>query len=296
MPFVIDRRAFLKQSLLAAGAFSAGLGALSLRARDANGATLRWALLSDTHIAADPSDTYRGFKPHENLTKAVGQLKESHFEAILVNGDLARLEGKPVDYVRFTDFVDPLAEQSALVVTLGNHDERKNARSALTKLSGEPQPVEQKFVTVVDTDPVRFVLLDSLMATNVPAGQLGKSQRDWLAASLGQDSSKPTVVFVHHNPDAESDIGLVDADRLLAILKSQRQVKALFFGHLHTYRHTQLDGLHLVNLPAVGYNFADGEVVGWLDATFTSQAAVLKLHAIGGDLKNDGQVTKLEWR
>ncbi len=296
MPFVIDRRSFLKHSILAAGALSAGLAAPSLRARDASGGTVRWALLSDTHIAADPSDTYRGFKPHENLAKVVDQLKASHFDAVLANGDLARLEGKPVDYVRFTDFVDPLAEQSALVVTLGNHDERKNARSALTKLAGDRQPVEQKFVTVLDTDPVRFVLLDSLMATNIAAGQLGKSQRDWLAASLGQNASKPTIVFVHHNPDADNDTGLVDADRLLALLKSQRQVKALFFGHLHIYRHTQIDGLHLINLPAVGYNFADGEVVGWLDATFTSQGADLKLHAIGGDLKNDGQVTKLQWR
>src|SRR5271157_1023641 len=179
MPFVIDRRSFLKQSLVATGAFSSGLGALSLRARDAKSIMVRWALLSDTHIAADPSDTYRGFKPHENLAKVVDKLKASHFDAILINGDLARLEGKPVDYVRFTDFVDPLAEQSALVVTLGNHDERKNARSALTKLAGDRQPVEQKFVTVLDTEPVRFVLLDSLMATNIAAGQLGKSQRDW---------------------------------------------------------------------------------------------------------------------
>jgi 3',5'-cyclic-AMP phosphodiesterase len=294
MPFVIDRRTFLKQSLLAAGTISAG--AVSLRARDANSSSVHWALLSDTHIAADPADTYRGFKPHENLARVVEQLKASHFDAVLVNGDLARLEGKPVDYVRFADFVDPLAEQSALVITLGNHDERKNARSALTKLSGDRQPVEQKFVTVLDTAQLRFVLLDSLMATNVVAGQLGKSQRDWLAASLGQNSSKPTIVFVHHNPDAENDSGLVDADRLLALLKSQRQVKALFFGHQHIYRHAQIDGLHLVNLPAVGFNFADGEVVGWLDATFTSQGADLKLHAIGGDLSIDGQVTKLQWR
>ncbi len=279
---------------MAAGAFSS-VGARVLRgAPDSD--TLHWALLSDTHIAADPSDTFRGFKPHENLAKVVGQLKESHFDAILINGDLARAEGKPVDYVRFTDFVDPLAEQATLVATLGNHDDRKNARSALTKISGEPQPVEQKFVTVLDTTPLRFVFLDSLFVTNIGAGQLGKSQRDWLAASLGENSSKPTIVFVHHNPDSEWDYGLVDADRLLAILKAQRQVKALVFGHTHTYRHTQTDGLHLVNLPAVGYNFADGEVIGWLDANFTAKGAELKLHAIGGDLKNDGQVTKLEWR
>lgn len=295
MPFVIDRRSFLKQSFMTVGALSAGLRVPALRG-DTDSEVIHWALLSDTHIAADPSDTFRGFKPHENLSKVVAQLKESHFDAILINGDLARAEGKPIDYVRFTDFVDPLAEQTSLVVTLGNHDDRKNARSALTKISGEPQPVEQKFVTVLDTPALRFVLLDSLLVTNIGAGQLGKSQRSWLAASLGQNSVKPSIVFVHHNPDSEWDYGLVDADRLLAILTAQRQVKALVFGHTHTYRQTQMDGMHLINLPAVGYNFADGEVIGWLDANFTAEGVDLKLHAIGGDLKNDGQVTKLQWR
>jgi 3',5'-cyclic-AMP phosphodiesterase len=295
MPFVIDRRGFLKQSLLAAGLSSSGLGAPASRV-DPDAGRVRWALLSDTHIAADPSDTFRGFKPHDNLAKVVAQLKASKFDAILINGDLARLEGKPVDYVRFADFVDPLAEQMALVVTLGNHDDRKNARSALTKLAGDLQPVEGKFVTAFDTPALRFVFLDSLMATNIPAGQLGKSQRDWLAASLGQNSSKPTIVFVHHNPDADGDIGLVDADRFLALLKAQRQVKALVFGHTHIYLHSQVEGLHLINLPAVGYNFSDGVAVGWLDATFTATGADLKLCAIGGDLKNNGQVTNLQWR
>ncbi len=289
MPLIVDRRAFLKTSFAAAAYAASPL----LRA-DAE--SVRWALLSDTHIAADASDTYRGFKPHENLAKVCAQVKAAKFDVILVNGDLARLEGKPGDYDRFTSFIDPLADQAPLVVTLGNHDDRKNARSALTKLAGDRQPVEKKLVTSIDSGPFRFVLLDSLFITNVSAGQVGKSQREWLADSLAHTTQKPTIVMVHHNPDGDSDGALVDADRLLSILDGQKQVKALIYGHMHVYRFEKRSGLHLINLPAVAYNFADGEAVGWVEANFTQAGADFKLHAIAGETKDDGKTTSVTWR
>lgn len=293
MPLVMDRRNFLLGTAAAGGFLS---HALRLRADPSAASELRLALLSDTHIAADASDTYRGFNPVGNLDKTIGQLAALPFDGVVVNGDLARLEGKPLDYARFAEMVDPLAGKSALIVTLGNHDDRRHARKALSRLSGETQPVEQKLVSVFEAGPLRFVLLDSLLATNVAPGQLGKAQRDWLASFLAAHTGRPTVVFVHHNPDPENDFGLVDAAWLLALLEPRRHVKALIYGHTHVYRQERTSGLHLINLPAVGYNFADGEPVGWVEAAFTANGATLKLHAIGGETRLDGAVTSLDWR
>jgi hypothetical protein len=88
----------------------------------------------------------------------------------------------------------------------------------------------------------------------------------------------------------------VDAEALLTILRPRRAVKALFFGHTHEYRRDQQDGLHLINLPAVGYNFSDPFPVGWVDASFTGRNLTLKLHAIAGERRDDGKVTELTWR
>ena len=287
MPFLLDRRRFLKGSAALLGA--------GIRL-PADSGSARVALLSDTHIAADPENTFRGFFPHQNLRAVCDQVQQSKFDLLVVNGDLARLTGQEGDYAAFRGFIDPLAEQMPAIVTLGNHDERKNARSALTKRAGEIQPVEQKLVTTVDAGPLRFVMLDSLLVTNISPGQVGKQQRAWLSSYLDGGGQKPTVVFVHHNPDAESDGALVDADRLLAILRARRAVKALIFGHTHVYAFDKTDGMHLVNLPAVGYNFADGNPVGWVEATFSGRSAKLQLHAIAGEKKNDGKVTELTWR
>jgi len=288
MPIVVDRRGFLKQTAAAAlWAFSKPLRA---------DAPFRVALLSDTHIAADPKDTFRGFFPHANLRKAVDQVSAGQFQMLLVNGDMARLLGKPDDYKAFTSFIDPLAEKIPLVATLGNHDDRKNARAALTRRAGETEPVQQKLVSTIDAGDLHFILLDSLLATNVTPGQLGKSQRTWLSEYLDAQTAKPAIVFVHHQPDPDNDGALVDAARLLEILAPRPAVKALVFGHTHVYSLDKYKDVHLINLPAVGYNFADGNPVGWMEGAFSKQGLDLKLHAFAGEMKDDGKSVSLAWR
>ncbi len=288
MPLLLGRRTFLKSTAAGLALWKATVAAAA--------ESVRMALISDTHIAADSSDNYRGFSPHENLKQVLTQISALPFDLGIVNGDLARKTGEQADYTAFVNFFDPLADKMPTLITLGNHDDRKNARSALAKRAGEVKPVEQKLVTTLDAGPFNLVLLDSLMATNVSQGQLGHNQRDWLSNYLDSQTAKPQIVFVHHNPDPDNDGALVDADRLLAILRPRRHVKALFFGHMHVYTAAQQDGLHLINLPATGYNFADGNPVGWLEATFTAQSATLKLHAIAGNIRDNGQTKTLSWR
>ena len=52
----------------------AGAGASILLAHDG---PEHWALLSDTHIPADPANGHRGFRPTDNLAKVVPQVLEA---------------------------------------------------------------------------------------------------------------------------------------------------------------------------------------------------------------------------
>jgi hypothetical protein len=123
---------------------------------------------------------------------------------------------------------------------------------------------------------------------------LGKAQRDWLARHLVAESEKPAVFFVHHTL-GEADGELLDAPRLLEIAEEHRQVKAIFFGHSHDWNLSRRGRLHLVNLPAAGYNFRDEEPVGWVEARFHAEGADLKLRALAGNRAEDGKVTSLAW-
>ena len=101
---------------------------------------------------------------------------------------------------------------------------------------------------------------------------------------------------MHHDPDPDKDSALVDAARLLEILTPRPAVKALIFGHTHVYSLEKVKDMHLINLPAVGYNFADGNPVGWMEGAFSKQGLELKLRAIAGEMKDDGKSVTLSWR
>jgi 3',5'-cyclic-AMP phosphodiesterase len=255
-----------------------------------------WALLSDTHIFADKTGEYRGFRPYDNLKRVLPQVRAAQPDGVLINGDLAKLEGLTADYELLKSMIEPVAQSMPLCLSLGNHDDRKNFMGVMGKLSrGVTQPVESKHVLVLDQPPVRFIVLDSLMTTNVAAGLLGKTQRTWLQNYFSASDDTPVIIFVHHTMD-DGDNSLLDADRLLHLTRGVRKVKAIIYGHSHAYQYDSAYDIHLINIPAVGYNFADSEPVGWVEAMFYPDHGSFQLHAFGGNTKDDRKARMLTWR
>ncbi len=289
----VDRRRFLKQISVGAALVVVGL---STKAEDPAAAEkpFHLAVLSDTHIPADAKYENRKFLPWQNLETVVTQVREARPDAVIHCGDMARLTGEVEDYQAIKNLLAPLAEQSPVFLGLGNHDNRANFLKSLNQDSPEDQGVTDKHVLLVDRPAVRLILLDSLLHTNVTPGFLGKGQRNWLDGFLKKSDDKPTVLFVHHTlGDADGD--LLDVDRLFSLLQLHPKVKAIFFGHSHEYSITKRQALHLINIPAVGYNFRDTEPVGWMDAVFTTTGVKLVLKAIGGSRERDGETTNLTW-
>ncbi len=273
-----------------------GAGAVvAMRGSSATSST-RWALLSDTHLPSDVENEYRGFRPYQNLTRVIPEVARIKPDGVIIDGDLARLEGLPADYERLKSMLDPLLDSTACGFTLGNHDHRKNFQTAFgAPRQGRPQPVRDKHVVVIEQAPVRLVLLDSLLLCNQVPGLLGKAQRQWLESYLQSANGTPTLLFLHHTLD-DGDGSLLDSDRFLKVALGNSNVKAIFYGHSHRYAYDVQNGVHLVNLPAVGYNFQDSEPVGWVNAAFSKEGAELTLHAIAGSRESDGKTRSLAWR
>ncbi len=260
-----------------------------------SGAETRWALLADTHISHDKTNTYRGFRPYDNLRAVLPAVQKARPDGVVIDGDLARLEGLPGDYELFKETLLPVSSQTPVALSLGNHDHRKNFLATFTGPAPGRQSLADKYVLVLEHAPVRFVVLDSLLLPNQVPGLLGKAQRQWLERFLASSGNTPTVLFVHHTLD-DSDGSLLDSDRFLRIATGAKNVKAVFYGHSHVYRYDVLDGVHLVNIPAVGYNFSDQEPVGWVEAKFGKDGADLTLRAIGGNTEQNGKMKSVSWR
>ncbi len=295
MPYIhhkTSRRHFIRVMAGGAGAV-ATMGVFSSFAPGKRN-TINVALFSDTHISFDKEDHSNDFYPYKNLQKVIVEVKRSDVHSAIVTGDLARKEGKTESYKNFKELIDPLAAEMPVALVMGNHDRRKNFFEVFPKTEGQRQDVSDRFVNVLEYPGMRFILLDSL--DKCPShGFLGKAQRYWIDEYLHEHKDKPVILFVHHS-FRDEDGDLIDADRFFNIIMPQQQVKAVVYGHTHSYNYTKRGDIHLINLPATGYNFRPSEPIGWVEASFTKKGGYFKLHAIGGNTEEDGSVTELKWR
>src|SRR5688572_30683454 len=195
----IDRRKFLSATVLgsAAGALS-GCSGPERRVTTGRQGRVHIALLSDTHIPADRKNSHRGFYPWENLEITVRQVVEARPEAVIVNGDAARLEGLLDDYRELRTLLEPVASFSPVYIGLGNHDERGNFNKTFSTNELLKANIADKHTLVLDQGFMRILVLDSLLYANKTAGLLGRKQRVWLTEYLATHSDMPIVIFVHH--------------------------------------------------------------------------------------------------
>jgi len=295
MPFhagPLTRRQFLTVA-------AASAGALTLQAAWAEDHD-RWALLADTHIAADPEKVVRGVRMAAHLERVRHQLLalEPRPAGALVNGDCALTDGQPGDYARLLALAGPLRQAGIpLHMTLGNHDHRESFWAALRH--ADPRPLRSKHVSVLETPRANWFLVDSLDRTNVTPGRLGEEQLQWLARELDARPGKPALIFGRHHPvipSGSSIGGLEDTQALLEVLAPRRQVKAYLFGHTHHWEVREHEGIHLVNLPPVAYVFQQGDPSGWADLQLRPGGAALTLRSLDPAHAAHGKTHELVWR
>jgi 3',5'-cyclic AMP phosphodiesterase CpdA len=291
----MNRRSFIQTGLAAFGTLVTLNAGCSPGLMKDDEKETRLALLADTHIPEDVENNYRGFYPYRNLQKVVPDIISVSPDGVIVAGDLARLTGQPGDYANLKELFDPVAEKTPVFMALGNHDNRENFLKVFDETPGDKPDLKGKHVVVVKKASVRMIILDSLLYVNKVPGLLGKAQRQWLEDYLNKCDETPTILCFHHTL-SDGDGDLLDVPRLFSMIAPIRKVKAIVYGHSHVYGFSEFEGIHLINLPAVGYNFNDSDAVGWVEARLKSRGGDFVLHAVGGNRDQDGSVTKLTWR
>lgn len=310
MPLHLDplsRRRFLGGSAVLALSSAMPRAARAARAADSES----WALLADTHIAADRTlKSSQGVYMAEHLGRVVAELlvEKETLSGVVINGDCAYNDGQAGDYAILLALLDPLREAGLPVhFTLGNHDDRDHFSAAVGDFAGGG-PVEGKYCSVLETPFANWILLDSLRYVNKVEGEFGEAQLAWVARLLEAQPDKPAILVGHHYPQVfREDIipgekkiqisGLVDSEAFLATLSERRAAKAYVYGHSHTWLLKRgEDGLHQINLPPTAYVFDEARPSGWVRATVSARGMSLELRSLDRAHPRHGERHELVWR
>jgi 3',5'-cyclic-AMP phosphodiesterase len=316
----ISRRRFLKGSLSAAALIAGGCATRKTAADNHS-----WALLSDIHIAADSAAVHNRVNMTRNLQLVADEVVgwPEPISGVLINGDLAYNRGQTADYQAVLGLLRPVREHGLPIhMALGNHDHRQRFWETLPEEKSTDASLPDRQIAIVRTRYANWFVLDSLIRTQETPGRLGDSQRAWLARALDENTDKPALVAIHHNPafnnvadgllqkgaDAlgipipvktgiAAPGALQDTAELMEILRPRRHVKAYFFGHTHRWSvDHDSSGLCLVNFPPVAYVFEEGRPSGWVHALLQPEGARIELRCVDRNHKDHGQVVNLVWR
>lgn len=209
------------------------------------------AQLSDAHVRPAGVLYHDVVDSNAALVDAVAHVRglQSRPDLVVVTGDLVD-HGQPDEYAHVREILGALPV-SYLVIP-GNHDDRENLRRAFADHDYLPRTGPLHYC--VDDHRVRIIGLDS----TVPGhhyGHVDGAGLDWLAATLAQDTAKPTLIMLHHPPFV-SGIPYLDEYRyfegasLAAVVERAPNVEAVLCGHVHRSMVRRWAGTMIVTCPS----------------------------------------------
>jgi Icc protein len=236
------------------------------------------AQISDTHIDLEGPN---GPSRLSNLERCVADINQliPLPDVVIHTGDVTH-NAKPAEYDMARRVLGVL--RCPLHVAAGNRDDRAAVRATFpTGTNLIPDTLYVQFCA--ETFPVRLIAVDTLSASS-NKGDFCQVRADSLRLALVEDTTKPTVVFMHHPPFVvhESDypiqFGSWDAvERMEQALAGQRHVAGIFCGHTH--RNVEGEVGHVVarSMPSVAVDLRLGHYPAELQSS-----PLYKLHRFDG--------------
>ena len=212
--------------------------------------------ITDTHFVP-PGDLLYGLNPLDRLAMCVADVNKHHADAAfaILTGDLAH-KGQPEAYVALKRELDKLAMPYHLLV--GNHDDRANLLATFPDARSDADGFIQ--YTFDMGEGVLAICLD----TNEPGkpwGTFCETRAAWLKDALDRAGDLPVIVFMHHPPfkvrlKRMDDISLLEPKHFVAAVAGRRNIRHLFFGHLHRPVAGSWRGIPISTLRATSHQVA----------------------------------------
>ncbi|MDJ0826039.1 MAG: phosphodiesterase [Rhodobacter sp.] len=208
--------------------------------------------LSDPHLVR-PGQVLHGLDPAKRLSTCLDDIARWHGDAAfaVISGDLTD-DGATETYTWLKHRLDAFPLRTFLI--LGNHDDRA---AFLGVFGGHPTDANGFVQFRHDTEAGAFLFLDTVKP-GAAEGAYCAARADWLAAELDAIGDAPSFIVMHHPP---FEIGLPRMDRLRLSdtaelqrsLDHGRDIRHVFFGHVHRHLYVNWRGLPCTCLPSTSH-------------------------------------------
>ncbi len=200
--------------------------------------------ISDPHITVPGRNAYGIAPTAEYLARCIDHINllEPKPDLAMVTGDITN-EGKLESTEHAAALLNRL--ECPFYIIPGNHDDRSVLRSVF---GGKSCPsTEPGFINyVIEGHDVRLIAIDSTIPGHA-GGRICPARLEWLEQRLQENTSQPTIIFMHHPPVKcsvlETDIdGFDGADELGELIEKFSNIQAVLCGHIHLATHTRWRG------------------------------------------------------
>lgn len=239
----------------------AGVMLWGLKVYSASGNSLTFAQISDAHYSSAKTNTsYRlTAESGELLQDAVAQVNETPgMDFAMFTGDMVNTPYQK-ELMKFL----PIANQLKVpwYAVLGNHDIcvggflSKSQYWSILNSHNRHFNFQKTYYAFTPKKGYRVIGLDPIIDDRITAnGQIDPQQLQWLDKELSRSKNCTVLIFIH-NPLVEpmhSQSHLVlNSDAVLKVIGKYKNPIAIFSGHYHTTKITQMGNVLHVSTPSL---------------------------------------------
>ncbi|WIY25024.1 phosphodiesterase [Parasedimentitalea psychrophila] len=210
--------------------------------------------LTDLHLTPSGAEL-AGSDPSARLSHCLKDIEQWHSDAsfCVISGDLAD-RANPAAYSWLKEQLAGFSIPTFLMV--GNHDDRS---VFLSVFDDHPRDDNGFVQHSHQTEDSLFLFLDTTSdGANPDEGQLCPQRLDWLRTQLINAGDTPVYLFMHHPPfdigiTFVDDIKLVQHQEFADVLKQGRNIRHVFYGHVHRTTYVQWNGVSFTSLPSLNH-------------------------------------------
>ena len=209
--------------------------------------------ITDMHLSKSKETLYKELNPFDSYIEVLSDIKKSNWkpDGLIVTGDISN-DGSIESYKNaFNEFI---SLKIPILCIPGNHDCKENLKTCL------PQNISSRLQIISDWV---FIGLDTSQKAN-PSGFLNSNELSTLKTRIEEHCKKNIIICLHHQPVLISskwidEIGLENKEEFFEMIEKYKNIKGIFFGHIHQEFNSNLNNIGIYGTPSTCRQFKPGK-------------------------------------